>query len=66
MRKLFLVTIILAGLMGAPLLVPRPALAQQPPDFSKVEIKVTKVSGMSTCWKARAAISRRRSATMGS
>lgn len=45
MRKLFLVTIILAGLMGAPLLVPRPALAQQPPDFSKVEIKVTKVSG---------------------
>ena len=49
MPRLFLVTFtvifILGGLMGALLLVPGRALAQQPPDFSKVEIKVTKVSG---------------------
>src|SRR5208282_499253 len=36
MRKLFLIAI---------LLVPGLVAAQQPPDFSKVEIKVTKVSG---------------------
>lgn len=39
MRKLFLI------LFAAALLVPELALAQQPQDFSKVEIKVTKVSG---------------------
>ena len=44
MRKLFLATTLIA-LAAAPLLVAGTALAQQPQDFSKVEIKVTKVSG---------------------
>jgi cyclase len=39
MRKLFLI------LIAAIVFGPKPALAQQPQDFSKVEIKVTKVSG---------------------
>jgi cyclase len=39
MRKLFLVATFLAALFQ------QPALAQQEPDFSKVQIKVTKVSG---------------------
>jgi cyclase len=45
MRKLFLAVMTLIALAAAPLLAPGPALAQQPQDFSKVEIKVTKVSG---------------------
>jgi cyclase len=45
MRKLFQVISQVIILMGAMLVVPGLALAQQPPDFSKVEIKVTKVSG---------------------
>ncbi|MGC2331215.1 MAG: MBL fold metallo-hydrolase [Candidatus Acidiferrales bacterium] len=45
MRKLFLLVVALIALAAAPLLVPGPALAQQPQDFSKVEIKVAKVSG---------------------
>ena len=45
MRKLFLVVMTLIALGAAALLMPRAALAQQPQDFSKVEIKVTKVSG---------------------
>lgn len=44
MRKLFLATRLIA-LIAALVLVPCPTLAQQPQDFSKVEIKVTKVSG---------------------
>ena len=45
MRKLFLVVMTLIALGAAGLLMPRAALAQQPQDFSKVEIKVTKVAG---------------------
>lgn len=45
MRRSFLVVTMLIALAAAPLLVPGRVLAQQPPDFSKVEIKVTKVSG---------------------
>jgi len=45
MRKLFLVVMTLIALGAAALLMPRAALAQQPQDFSKVEIKVTKVAG---------------------
>lgn len=44
MRKLFLATRLIA-LIAALVLVPCSTLAQQPQDFSKVEIKVTKVSG---------------------
>lgn len=44
MRKLFLATRLIA-LIAALVLVPCPTLAQQPQDFSKVEIKMTKVSG---------------------
>jgi len=44
MRKLFLAMALIA-LIATLALVPRLALAQQPQDFSKVEIKVTKVSG---------------------
>jgi len=44
MRKLFLASTLIA-LIATLALVPRLALAQQPQDFSKVEIKVTKVSG---------------------
>ena len=44
MRKIFLAMAMIA-VIAAPLAVPRLALAQQPQDFSKVEIKVTKVSG---------------------
>lgn len=45
MRKLFPVIVMLIGTIAAALLVPEMARAQQPQDFSKVEIKVTKVSG---------------------
>ena len=45
MRKLFLVVMTLIALGASGLLMPRAALAQQPQDFSKVEIKVTKVAG---------------------
>ncbi len=45
MRKLFLVVMTLIALGAAALLMPRAARAQQPQDFSKVEIKVSKVSG---------------------
>ncbi len=46
MRKLFLfVMMLIAMAAAAALLAPGRALAQQPPDFSKVEIKVTKISG---------------------
>lgn len=45
MRKLFLFVFLGIFLIAVLLLAPRLALAQQPPDFSKVEIKVTKVSG---------------------
>lgn len=44
MRKRFLATRLIA-LIAALVLVPCSTLAQQPQDFSKVEIKVTKVSG---------------------
>jgi cyclase len=44
MHKLCLATTLIA-LIAAPLLAPRLALGQQPQDFSKVEIKVTRVSG---------------------
>jgi cyclase len=42
---LFLVRFTLIAMTVTPLLVPGLALAQQPPDFAKVEIKVTRVSG---------------------
>jgi cyclase len=44
MHKLCLATTLIA-LIAAPLLAPRLALGQQPQDFSKVGIKVTRVSG---------------------
>ena len=43
MRKLFVLALLL--LPSAVFLLPLAARAQQPPDFSKVQIKVTKVSG---------------------
>ncbi len=46
MRKLFLAVMTLIALAAAPLLIPRAALGEQPQDFSKVEIKVTKVSAV--------------------
>jgi cyclase len=45
MRKLLLVMMMLIGAIATALLVPDVARGQQPQDFSKVEIKVTKVSG---------------------
>jgi glyoxylase-like metal-dependent hydrolase (beta-lactamase superfamily II) len=45
MRKLVLVIMMLVGAIATTLFVPEIAHGQQPQDFSKVEIKVTKVSG---------------------
>jgi cyclase len=45
MRKLLLVAMALIVAIATAVLVPGMARAQQPQDFSKVEIKVTKVSG---------------------